>query len=205
MHRYAICVFVWAAATLMAQDPYASRWAELRRRIAQGRNVTNLLREWDASKDGGGRLAVETPAPAARRLISLASDPEREEVRVCACKAGVPPSIALAILEHESAFRNSVVGERGELGAAQILPATASSFGFDPERLAADYRYNVQSAMGILRWLLDRFGGDEQAAIRAYNGGPGWQAAPTPTLRKIEDYANAVNELRRKYVHTNCQ
>jgi soluble lytic murein transglycosylase-like protein len=205
MHRHAICVFVWAAATLMAQDPYASRWAELRRRIAQGGNVTNLLREWDAPKENGGRLAVEARAPTDRRLISRAPDPEREQVRVHACKAGVPPSIALAILEHESAFRNNVVGERGELGAAQILPATASSFGFDPERLAADYGYNVQSAVAILRWLLDRFGGDEQAAIRAYNGGTGWQAAPAAMLRKIEDYANAVNELRRKYVHTNCQ
>lgn len=207
MLRYAICVLVWTAATLMAQDdPFAPRWAELRRRIAEGGSVPELLREWNAPKGVRRSLPVETYARDARHLTPRGSaDPDRERVRSLACAAGVPPSIALAILEHESGFNNKVVGEKGELGAAQILPATASVFGFNHRRLVTDYEYNVQSAVAILRWLLDHFGGDEQAAIRGYNGGPGWQASSAAMLRKIEDYADAVNKLRIRYVYSNCE
>ncbi len=48
-----------------------------------------------------------------------------------------------------------------------------------------------------MRYLLDYFGGNEQDAIRGYNGGPGWRNAARATLAKIDSYAASVSQLRK--------
>lgn len=188
----------FGASLVMAQDTYAARFAELRARIAGGGDVSQLVREWEPKS---------TPPPLARRAAGVSGlllDVSRARVRAAACEAGVRPALALAIVEHETGFNNSARGEKGEIGAGQIMPATAHLFGFDTSRLAADYDYNVRSSVGIIRYLLDYFGGDELAAIRGYNGGPGWRNASPPTLSKIETYAASVRRLRDKYVPVTC-
>jgi len=210
MIRYAPYVWFFTASLLMAEDPYAARWSELRKRIAEGGDVSQLLLQWEPKEPAatGGRNAIksaaEVPISTPDLRGSTRLDQDRDLVRAAACEAGVRPSLALAIVEHETGFNNRARGEKGEIGAGQILPATALTFGFDMKRLAADYDYNVRSAVGILRYLLDYFGGDEQAALRGYNGGPGWRGASSATLSKIEIYAASVSELRGKYVPVTC-
>ena len=197
-----ILLGMWCLATglLVAQDRYAARWAELQRRIAVGQDVQQLLQEWNRD-DGVTIRGCGRPAPPPLRgLFPSGLTPNRELVRVAACGVNVAPDLALAIFEHESGFDNRARGEKGELGAGQIMPSTAAAFGFDQARLAADYDYNVRSAVAIMSWLLEHFAGDEQAAIRAYNGGPAWRSASPATARQIESYAEAVNRLRRNYV-----
>jgi soluble lytic murein transglycosylase-like protein len=203
--RRFVCFF-FAASLLMAEDPYDARWAELRKRIAEGGDVAELLRQWeprqpaDTRKTSGASRAGSTPNPRMSPLL----DPNRDRVRAAACEAGIHPSLALAIVDHETGFNNRARGEKGEIGAGQIMPSTADTFGFSKSRLAADYDYNIRSSVAILRYLLDYFDGDEQAAIRGYNGGPGWRSAGPATLGKIESYAASVTRLRSKYVPVTC-
>jgi soluble lytic murein transglycosylase-like protein len=210
MIRYAPAVWLFTASLLLAEDPYAARWSELRRRIAGGGDVSQLLRQCGSKQPVAAREeSVTKPDAGFRRSPSdLGAKPRlesgRDKVRVAACEAGVHPSLALAIVERETGFDNRARGQKGEIGAGQIMPTTASTFGFDLDRLAADYDYNVRSAVTILRYLLDYFGGDEQATIRGYNGGPGWRTANPPTMSKIESYAASVRELRSKYVSVTC-
>jgi soluble lytic murein transglycosylase-like protein len=200
--RYGVLALL-AASLLLAEDPYAARWAELRHRIETGGSVSQLIQQWEPKsfprERNKGTFASLTRVPASGLL-----DPTRDTVRAAACQVGVHPSLALAILEHETGFNNRARGEKGEIGAGQIMPSTAALFGFDTSRLAADYDYNVQSSVGILRYLLDYFDGDEQAAIRGYNGGPNWRKAGPATLGKIEGYAASVSRLRSKYVPVTC-
>jgi soluble lytic murein transglycosylase-like protein len=207
MVRLGLLVF-FAGSLLLAEDPYAARWAELRQRIETGGNVSQLMQQWEPKslpreRNSAARSAgMSTVLP--NMLASGLLDPTRDRVRAAACQVGVRPSLALAILEHETGFNNRARGEKGEIGAGQIMPSTAVLFGFDKSRLAADYDYNVQSSVGILRYLLDYFDGDEQATIRGYNGGPGWRSAGPVTLGKIESYAASVSRLRSKYVPVTC-
>jgi soluble lytic murein transglycosylase-like protein len=206
MTRALPVLWLFAASVLLAQDPYADRWSELRRRIAEGGDVSQLLNQWDRKGTDArtGQIIFDRVHPAAgfRVLPSLA--PARDLVRVAACAAGVHPALALAIVEHETGFNNRARGEKGEIGAGQIMPATALTFGFDLNRLARDYDYNVRSAVEILRYLVDYFDGDEEAAIRGYNGGPAWRSARPATLGQIERYAASVSGLRSKYVPVTC-
>jgi soluble lytic murein transglycosylase-like protein len=190
----AAIVLLFATSLAMAQDPYAGRWSELRKRIDEGGDVGELLRQWSPP------AARATPAFHLTPLLGAL----RDEVRGAACRAGVRPSLALAIVDRETGFNNRARGDKGEIGAGQIMPATADFFGFDKNRLVADYAYNVASSVAILRYLLDYFGGNEQDTIRGYNGGPGWHNADRATLTKIENYAASVSQLRKKYVPVTC-
>ena len=211
--RYLPILWLFAATLLLAEDPYETRFAELRQRIASGGDVGQLLNQWEGGKPSAAR---PRPVPVESKAATYPSglpvdhygfptlDVARDKVRVAACQSGVRPSLALAIVEYETGFNNRARGEKGEIGAGQIMPATATKYGFDTRRLAADYDYNVQSSVEIMRSLLDLFGGDEQAAIRGYNGGPGWQNAGPSARGQIEHYAATVGNLRSKYGPVTC-
>ncbi len=215
--RYLPFLLLFASTVLFAEDPYETRFAELRQRIANGGDVGQLLSQWDTGKASPPRAgAISAPSRASvGRYIDRPDltinrsgfpilDVARDKVRVAACQSGVQPSLALAIVEYETGFNNRARGEKGEIGAGQIMPATAMKFGFDTHRLATDYDYNIQSAVGIMRYLLDFFGGDEDAAIRGYNGGPGWQNSGPTARGQVEHYAATVTGLRSKYGPVTC-
>jgi hypothetical protein len=223
--RYLPCLWLFAATLLLAEDPYETRFAELRQRIASGGDVGQLLNQWEgtrASPPHAGSVSNPSHASFGKSILqrpdltvnrsgfpTLRSgvptlDVARDKVRVAACQSGVQPSLALAIVEYETGFNNRAHGEKGEIGAGQIMPATAMKYGFDTRRLATDYDYNIQSSVEIMRSLLDFFGGDEQAAIRGYNGGPAWQNSGPTARGQVEHYAATVTGLRSKYGPVTC-
>jgi len=196
---------LFATTVLLAEDPYETRFAELRQRIASGGDVGQLLNQWETAKPSPAPIhAVPNPRLSVNRYGFPTLDVARDKVRVAACQSGVRPSLALAIVEYETGFNNRARGEKGEIGAGQIMPATAMKYGFDTHRLATDYDYNIQSSVEIMRSLLDIFDGDEQAAIRGYNGGPGWQNSGPTARSQAEHYAATVTGLRSKYGPVTC-
>jgi soluble lytic murein transglycosylase-like protein len=122
-----------------------------------------------------------------------------DAVRVAACRNGIPPDLAMAVVDRESGFNNEAIGPQGEVGAAQILPATAYAYGFDLSRLRLDFSYNVDSGMKILRDLFGRFGGDWTSALRAYNGGPDFSNSSAAAQAQTARYASDVEGWRSHY------
>jgi soluble lytic murein transglycosylase-like protein len=81
---------------------------------------------------------------------------------------GVPASLAIAVAERESGFRQSAVGTSGEIGVFQLMPAAASDMGVNRESLDG----NIEGGVRYLRSMFDQFG-DWGTALAAYNAGPG--------------------------------
>jgi soluble lytic murein transglycosylase-like protein len=82
---------------------------------------------------------------------------------------GVDPNLIAAVAFHESRFNpNDVSASTGATGIMQLKPATGASLGasnlFDP-------RQNVFAGTKYLKKQLDRFGGDVDRALAAYNKG----------------------------------
>jgi len=106
-------------------------------------------------------------------------------------KYNLSPDLLKAVAKVESTFRPHLVSKSGAMGIMQIMPGTARYLGvtdpFDPE----------QSIMGGARYLrenLDRFEGDIELALAAYNAG--WPAVKKhggiPPFRETQAYVPKV-------------
>jgi soluble lytic murein transglycosylase-like protein len=81
----------------------------------------------------------------------------------------VDPNLIAAIAFRESAFNSSAVSSRGAQGIMQLMPKTARALGVDN---AFDARQNVLGGTKYIASLLQRFGGNIELALAAYNAGP---------------------------------
>jgi hypothetical protein len=84
--------------------------------------------------------------------------------------AGVDPDIFSRLVAVESKFdpqaRNRISGAGGLTG---LMPATAQGLGVDP----FNPEQALQGGARYLKQMLDRYGGDYEKALAAYNAGPG--------------------------------
>ena len=78
----------------------------------------------------------------------------------------------------------------GARGLAQLMPGTARELGVNPD----DPLANLEGGARYLRQQLDRFDGDIEKALAAYNAGPGRvaQAGGVPRIRETQNYVAAV-------------
>lgn len=139
------------------------------------------------------------------------------EVMEQASAWSVEPALIWAVMRSESRFQVRAVSPAGAEGLMQITPSTwrflATRLGEvpgDPFEPSTNIRYGTF----YVRLLLDRFGGEEAAALAAYNAGPG---AVEPTYLQVagnvddflrhlpiaetREYVTEVLLVREAYAH----
>jgi hypothetical protein len=82
------------------------------------------------------------------------------------------PELVAAVIRAESAFDPTAVSPKGARGLMQLMPATAERFGVALDELFEPAR-NLEAGTGYLDWLTERFDGDLDRVLAAYNAGEG--------------------------------
>jgi soluble lytic murein transglycosylase len=92
-------------------------------------------------------------------------------------KHGLDPYLVASLIRQESEFNAGVVSHANAYGLMQLLPSVGKSMAkheglkqFDTKRLL-DPSVNLQLGTANLRLVLDRFGGQIEYALAAYNAG----------------------------------
>ncbi len=96
------------------------------------------------------------------------------QIGEAAAEFQIDPDIAFGLVRAESSFRTAATSPVGAVGLTQLMPRTASWIepGVTRAQLR-DPRTNLRVGFKYLRYLLDRYQGDERLALLAYNRGPG--------------------------------
>ncbi len=152
----------------------------------------------DSSDRDDSRSRARSGASSPRRSgSSERSAPRRsydhdaydEIIREAAQEHGVPFAFVKAVIRAESAFNPRAVSRVGAQGLMQLMPGTAAELGvtdsFDP-------RQSIMGGTRLLAQLSERYDGDINLVLSAYNAGPG----------RVAQYQGIPYEATRRYIQT---
>jgi soluble lytic murein transglycosylase-like protein len=102
----------------------------------------------------------------------------------------ISPRLLEALVWQESRWNQAAVSRTGAIGLAQLMPGTARDLGVDPR----DPIQNLTGGARYLRQQLNRFNGDVEKALAAYNAGPGrvMTAGGIPSIPETQAYVRAI-------------
>lgn len=140
-------------------------------------------------------LSADYPVPAsaiANTALHSANIPPQYVAKVheLAARFDLSPVLIEALVWQESRWRPNALSSAGARGLAQLMPGTARDMGVDPD----DPFANLEGGARYLRQQLDRFDGDLEKALAAYNAGPGRviRAGGIPRIRETQNYVVSI-------------
>jgi len=99
------------------------------------------------------------------------------------------------MIHTESGFNRMAVSPKGALGLMQLIPATGARYGvtdfFDP-------RQNIEGGVRYMKFLLDKFKGDLDLSLAAYNAGENL-VGRIGRIPPIPETLNYVRKVRARY------
>jgi soluble lytic murein transglycosylase-like protein len=104
---------------------------------------------------------------------------------------GVSADLLKSVMRQESNFKPCALSVVGAMGLMQIMPETAETLHLDDP---FDPAKNVDAGARFLRMMLDRYQGDTQLALGAYNAGPARvdKSGGLPDIPETLGYVNKV-------------
>jgi soluble lytic murein transglycosylase-like protein len=126
-----------------------------------------------------------------RPAMNVDRDGVEKIVREAADRHHVDPALVRAVIETESNWNPAARSRKGALGLMQLIPTTATRFGvndiFNPQQ-------NVDAGVHYLKTLLERYNGNLDLALAAYNAGEGAvdRAHGIPSYRETRNYVQKV-------------
>ncbi|HTS29588.1 MAG TPA: lytic transglycosylase domain-containing protein [Bryobacteraceae bacterium] len=138
-----------------------------------------------------GKAVPEPAAAVAPSAASPAPAPlsPQELADAAADKYGLPRKLVHSVIKAESGFQTNAVSPKGAIGLMQLMPATSSELGVDPN----DPVQNVDAGARYLRDLLLKYDGKLWHALAAYNAGP----AAVDKYNGVPPYAETLNYVKR--------
>ena len=160
----------------------------------------------DVAKTVAPTNVAETVAAAPAKLALMTEDvkhaffkseiPFGSLIYSEAKKNNLPPELVAAVAHTESKFVPTARSHAGAVGLMQLVPRTGRWMG---AKNLTDPTQNVKAGAKYLRYLTDRFGGNTQKALAAYNAGEGnvRRFGGIPPFRETRNYVSRVQDYQR--------
>jgi len=192
------CCLLYAMPSVALADIYQlpSESAEVEEIVlsnleAEGAEI--LIAETTAQEE----ITIDLAPTAITQALPFAA-----EVNIAAQQSALEPALIHAVMVTESRLNPKAISPKGAQGLMQLMPATAQRFGvknpYDPLQ-------NVIAGANYLRELKDRFNGNLQLALAAYNAGPAavlHYGSRIPPFAETQHYVPTVMRLYRKFTQT---
>ena len=125
--------------------------------------------------------------------LNLDRDGAEKLVREAAERHRLDPALIRAVIETESNWNAGAVSRKGAVGLMQLIPTTAHRFGVDD---LWSPQQNVDAGVRYLKTLLERYNGNLDLALAAYNAGEGAvdKAHGVPSYRETKNYVQKVQD-----------
>jgi soluble lytic murein transglycosylase-like protein len=139
--------------------------------VVTASNAGTVGAAWEAAalNRESARIAAKYRAegyPVTETLASL--------IHSVAVEKGIEPEVAFGLVRAESSFRTTATSPVGAVGLTQLMPKTAAWLSPGTSRMELrDPETNIRIGFGYLRQLIDKYEGDVDLALVAYNRGPG--------------------------------
>ncbi|MEL7198660.1 MAG: lytic transglycosylase domain-containing protein [Pseudomonadota bacterium] len=180
-------------ADVLELDAEGARW------VAGGDAVmpstANRISAGSITADEAGLVSGDISVPQnaiSNTLATARGVPPRYVAKVneLSQRYDLSPSLIEALVWQESRWRENAVSPAGARGLAQLMPGTARYLGVNPD----DPMQNLEGGARYLREQLNRFDGDLEKALAAYNAGPGRviRAGGIPNIRETRHYVAAI-------------
>ncbi len=143
---------------------------------------TNIYLPAEASFTGRSRPAMDMDRDGVEKIVREAADRHRMD-----------PALVRAVIQTESNWNPKAYSHKGAGGLMQLIPTTAQRYGaydvFDPQQ-------NIDAGVKYLRTLLERYNGNLEMALAAYNAGEGAvdRVHGIPSFRETRSYVQRVQD-----------
>jgi soluble lytic murein transglycosylase-like protein len=150
--------------------------------MGSSRSRATIYMNAESSFSGYSRPAVSIDRDGAEKLVKEAAE-----------RHSVDPALIRAVIQTESNWNSGAVSRRGAGGLMQLIPTTAQRFGandlFNPQQ-------NIDAGVRYLKTLLERYNGNLDLALAAYNAGEGAvdRAHGIPAFRETRSYVQKVQD-----------
>ena len=113
--------------------------------------------------------AGKKKAQAAPKASKVSYTELQDVIDRCADRYNVDQELIRAMIQVESGWKTDAVSNKGAQGLMQLMPRTSAMLGvadpFDPEQ-------NIEGGVKYISDLTDKYRGDVEKALAAYNAGP---------------------------------